>query len=215
MYGSIVPLIQEAVARDIDELVGRLLEEAAVIWRDASWRRYDDREANCTIQMYRCSREAQRRNSLYGLLAIQIEYVMPTRGMLDAAEDATGMVRPDMRISVGDVGRVIECKRLSLSDGRPRSYVYDGMARFVCGAYASESDVEYMIGYLQADEVSEVVAAVNRHVDRHPSMGGSHALQRSVDGPIGVAHRFTSTHSRKEVEPFRIRHHILDVRLAP
>lgn len=212
LYGTIVPLIQDVVARDIDELVDQLLGEAAEIWREGAWRRFDNREANCTIQMFRCSREAKRRNPIYGVLNIQIEYVIPTRAMFDATEDATGMARPDVRVSVGEVDRIVECKRLSLTGGRPRSYVYDGMARFVRGVYSSGGGIEYMIGYLQEGDVEDVVAAVNCQVLAHPLMDSSDSLGRSPASPVEVAHRFRSEHKRNRSEPFRINHYILDLR---
>lgn len=213
VYGAIVPSIQHRVAQDLDELVDRLLEEAAKIWRDDGWRRFDDREANCTIQIYRCSREAKRRELMYGLLLVQIEYVMPTRKMLIGTEDASGMSRPDIRVSVGEVGRIVECKRLSLGRGQPRSYVYDGIARFVAGTYDSGGDVEYVVGYLQADPVDEVVEAVNDHVRKHPTMGQLDVLSRDQVKPTGVAYRYGSRHRRNGTAPFEIRHYVLDVSL--
>ncbi len=211
VYGAILPSIQRRVAQDLDQLVDRLLEQAATIWRDDGWRRFDDREPNCTIQMYRCSCEAKRRESMYGLLVVQIEYVMPTREMLLATEDASGMSRPDIRISVGETGRIVECKRLSLAGGQPRSYVYDGIARFVAGDYDAGGDVEYMIGYLQADAVNEVVEAVNDHVRIHPSMGEPDVLTRIQVNATGVAYRYASRHRRDGTAPFGICHYMLEV----
>lgn len=214
VFGTIVPSIQSVVAQDIDELVEQLIEDAAEIWRAAAWHRFDDKEANCTIQMYRCSREVQRRNAMYGVLAIRIEFVMPTPAMFDGLEDATGMARPDIHIAVGEVGRIVECKRLSLGGGKPRAYVHEGITRFVCGPYASEGDAEYMIGYLQADDVDQVVAEVNRQVVGHPVMDGSDVLHPAPPArPLAASvHHFRSEHKRQGVNPFHIRHKIIDVR---
>jgi hypothetical protein len=70
----VVPAIQRAVANDIDSLLDTLMSTTARLWAEADWLRYDDKEINCSIQLYRWSDEAKRRSSEFGLLSIQLEW---------------------------------------------------------------------------------------------------------------------------------------------
>jgi hypothetical protein len=130
--------------------------------------------------------------------------------MLAGIEDTSGMRRPDLRISVGDTGRIVECKRLSLHSGHPHAYVYSGIERFVGGAYVSGGPYEYMVGFLQRDNVVDVVDAVNSEIIQHRLMGLGQGLT-ATDQVAGVFYKYTSRHVRMNAWRVTINHYVLDL----
>ncbi len=212
IYGVITPIIHELVSQEIDELIDQLILEGVAQWRSANWHRFDDLEINCTIQLYRWIREVGRSTPSLRILTVQLEWVQPTAEMIAGSESATGMRRPDLRISIGQVSaRSVECKRLALADSLPKRYVDEGMYRFVSGSYGADEDRATMIGYVQANEPTDVIVAVNNEVDAHGGMGSAHRLHFQ-DSPNSILHRYESNHARGHLTTLRLWHYLVDMR---
>ena len=177
LRGTVASSLQERVALDIDRRVQLVLERSVVLWEQANWKRFDDLEENCTVQIYRWCREAIRLDNRLCLLALHLEWINTTPAILAGDESVKSARRPDLRIEVGQVGRAIECKRLAATGGWTRKYVHDGLARFVVGDYGHLEAVGYMVGYIQTGARPTVVAGINKHIAAHPSMGVSHELK--------------------------------------
>ena len=187
--------------------------EAICRWRDAQWHRYDDLEGSCAMQLLKHALDAQAADPGLGYLHVQIESFQPTPQMLAGIAPVVGMKRPDFRLTLGRGrgGRTIECKRLRLSGGLPKEYVYNGMARFVSGTYATDEPVGTMIGFLQSDSPSDVVASINTHVVSHSAMGTNHQLRRMATSWPKLD-LFESTHPRVSLGIIRLEHQIVDLR---
>src|ERR671911_2863344 len=95
VWGSMSPVIEGLVARDIEALFDELLVEALSRWHDSGWHRFDDREINCTIQLFRHADDAGRDVRRLRVLSMSLEWSQPTPGMLAGVETATTMGRPD------------------------------------------------------------------------------------------------------------------------
>jgi hypothetical protein len=210
VYGTINPILQRSMAKDFDSMVDDMLSAAIGMWAAENWVRFDDLEANCTIQLYRCcERVIHIRAVLHGLMVLQ-EWVQPTPAMLAGQESAAGMVRPDLRVRLGyEAGMTIECKRLSLSGGLARKYVSEGMDRFVSGAYSKQETKGAMVGYVQGEKCDELVAAVNVVVEAHHRMGPSHRLHEVQ--PLPLIPKYESLHDRTAYPRITINHYLIDV----
>jgi hypothetical protein len=212
IYGAIAPSIQQLISHDIDDLIDQLILDGVTRWRNANWQRFDDLEINCTVQLFRWMTEAGRSSSSLRILTVQLEWVQPTVEMIEGSESAAGMRRPDLRISIGQsAARVVECKRLALTSSFPKRYVDEGMHRFVSASYGGDDDEAAMIGYVQANEPVDIVAAVNTEVDAHADMGASHRLHFQ-SSPYGSLHRYASTHTRRQRSSLSLHHYLVDIR---
>lgn len=212
LWGRITPTIQATAAQDIANHIDALLAEALDRWHADGWQRFDDQEANCTIQLYRWADDACRDTPRFRLLEIVLEWHQPTPGMLNGTESAVAMRRPDLRVRIGHTGALTtECKRLSLSAGHIKGYVDDGIRRFVTGAYAATETGGAMVGYIQADDPGDIVDAINGRIDTRPDMGPTHRLQPS-SAVHSHRHRLRSEHTRVGLEPCALSHFLPDLR---
>lgn len=207
VYGRLSIPLAKLFARRLEEILDHLVVQAVERWAAASWERYDDQEVNCTVQIYRhaCAVSASD-----ALLSVSLECVEVTRAVLEGKESAKSSGRADIRLAYGKAGVAVECKRVSLSDGLPKKYVNEGMARFVRGRYSESEWLGGMIGYIQADEVYAIVDAINSSVDQHAQMGPAHRLKedRSLIPIIG---RYSSMHERGSLAPMNLAHYMVDM----
>lgn len=212
VYGLVSPTLQRLVSSDIDGLVSRMLDEAAAAWAEANWIRFDDREANCTIQLYRWCLYVGRKHPELRILTVQLEWSNPTIAMLQALESAEGPSRPDLRIQIGErAGRSLECKRLSPAQRRPWRYVHEGLDRFVSGTYGGDEPTGVMVGYIQGGTAEGLITAINVEIVAHPRMGPSHQLQRIA--PSGLPIRCHSSHLRSNASSIDIEHFLVDLQV--
>jgi len=212
VVGVVSPTLERGVVSDLDSLIDRMLNSAVVLWANTGWHRFDDREVNCTVQLHRWCREAIRRDPSLRILGIQMEWYQPTPEMTAGLADAIGMVRPDLRISLGQItGRTIECKRLSLKLDHPRRYVNEGLARFVESVYGESEPRAGMVGYIEADEPRLIAEAINYSIDGHVSMGPSHRMH-PLNQAQGPAWHYESEHRRNNARPLRVFHCHIDLR---
>jgi hypothetical protein len=207
LYGAVAPQLQALIARDIVRLVDDLFDAAIALWSAAGWHRFDDLEANCTIQVFRWAQVAAGRDAALRVLHVELEWYQPSPAQLAGTESAVGMPRPDIRVSIGAVGVLAECKRLAAVGSLPKAYVDNGIARFVANTYRSETGLAVMVGYLVADTVDAVVPAINQHVDAHTLMGSSHRLVSSTPVATYVA-LYSSAHARGNAPELRLRHYL-------
>ena len=175
--GTVARALRDEVAANLDERFHEMLEEAVFLWEQDGWTSHDGAEVDCTVQIYRWCRHLTHNEERYVLMNIQIEWLLVTPAMFLGTEKVKGAKRPDLRLEVGKIGRAIECKRLAPTGGWIRSYVYEGLARFVVGDYAGEEPVGYMIGYVQSGHQPELLKSINAQVDGHPLMGVPDELQ--------------------------------------
>jgi hypothetical protein len=212
LWGRVTPVVQARAAQDIAGHIDALIIEALDRWHADGWQRFDDQEANCTIQLYRWADDACRDTPRFCLLEIVLEWQQPTPGMLNGTESAVAMRRPDLRVRIGRAnGLTIECKRLSRAAGHVMGYVDDGIRRFVTGAYAATETGGTMVGYVQTDEPPDIVDAINDRIDTHPEMGPTDILQ-PIPTVHPYVHRFRSEHARVELEPLALSHFLPDLR---
>jgi len=190
--------------RRLNELVRDLLEEAVEHWAVANWIRYDEREVNCTIQLYRWLRESQRTNIRFHVLEVVFEAVTPTPGMLHAIESVTTSARSDLRIFVRTGSVIVEAKRLASTGEWCKNYVNEGMARFVDMTYAAADKFAMMVGYVQQPSVDGLRDRVNKYVLKHELMGPSHVLNDEENRRH--SHWLASVHQRKTGGPIALHH---------
>ena len=58
------------------------------------WRRFDNNEVNCTVQMYRHSRECNRRDRRFALISVHLEPIDVTPYILEGKQSTTTSKRP-------------------------------------------------------------------------------------------------------------------------
>lgn len=210
IYGVISPTITSLISRDIDDLIDQLIVQAVDLWRLANWQRFDDLEINCTIQLFKWISEAKHRKRNLEILNVQLEYVLPTPEMMAGTQSAATMSRPDIRISIGQAAeRLLECKRLSLSNSHPKLYVLQGMSRFLTEHYGGQARAA-MIGYVQADNPRKVVVAINREVAATAGMGSGAQLRCGRSRQQSL-YRYESIHHGTALTTVTLRHYILDL----
>lgn len=192
--GRINKSIQDRAAGRLPELAVGLLESALNHWNANNWHIYDTKEANCTAQLYRWLREAQRAHIEYAVLSVELEHFVLTPAMLDGTESMTAAKRPDICISVGTRDLHVEAKRLRSDGSWCHDYVHHGMARFVASGYAAGTAMGLMVGYVQQPAMDDILVKVNQHVTTHPVMGSAHQLQSTSASVNGAWH--ASTHPR-------------------
>ena len=138
-----------------------------------------------------------------------LEWVNLTAAILAGTESVRSANRPDLRIEIGEVGRAVECKRLTPTSPWPRAYVHKGLARFVVGTYGHDESVGYMVGYVQVGTLAEVLTKINEQVKDHPSMGFVQLLSLLRDD--GTSSWSRSCHPRAFGHHIRIDHLLVDV----
>jgi hypothetical protein len=210
--GTVAVALQELVARDIDHLIYRLLEASITLWEQDKWKRYNDGEDNCTVQLYRCCNAARRKERRLMLLVPHFQWVNVTTTMLAGTENVKSAKRPDLRIEIGEVGRSFECKRLAPTGGWVRAYVYRGLARFIFGDYGRGEPVGYMVGYVQAGTFAELLAGINQQILGHPGMGMEDQLKQFEENQSSSRSR--SFHARKTEQPIQVDHLMIDLSLS-
>ncbi|MEZ5371265.1 MAG: hypothetical protein R2704_00625 [Microthrixaceae bacterium] len=212
VYGYVDPVLEQYLAGGIDRLVPDLIERALVKWRDGGFVRFDDYEANCTIQVFRWMVAERETNPDFHCVHPRLEWVQPTPEMFAAKESASHMRRPDIRLTIGDSAAwTVECKRLKLSDNLPRLYVDEGLERFVSGSYGASEATGAMIGYIIDDSPRQIVKAINRRVVEHAVMGAGHELKRRARTKR-LLNRYVSQHRRSSHRKIEIEHYHADVR---
>lgn len=189
----------------------RLLDEAAALWSNDAWDRFDNDETNCTIKLYAWAEQCLKRIPELRILSLQIESVQPTPAMLAGEESAKAMTRPDIRVRIGQEGDlIVECKRLSSSQSHPRKYVREGMMRFIQGEYGRGRTFGAMVGYILADKPDDVFTAINKQVEKHPDLTAADRLN-PVPPSTNIPHRYSSTHKRTDQGPIRLTHYHFDL----
>jgi hypothetical protein len=206
--GVVSLALQRAVARDLEDAVARIFDAAVEHWHEADWITFDFHEVNCTVQLYRWCTQAVRENADLAFVTVQLEWLSLTTAMLDGKEDVATATRPDLRFTVGAVGRSVECKRLSSWGPLSLLYVEQGMSRFVTGNYGVGEPVGYMVGYVQVGPTERCIERINARVDANPDMGTTSRLA-SVDSS-SVASRYRSLHIRPGGD-LRLEHLMIDM----
>lgn len=196
---------------DIETAIDEALDAAVASWSADGFDRFDDSEANCTVQLYRWIKEATRQHATLDCLSAGIESVQLTPEMLEGKADAGKARRPDIRLSIGSIARTTECKRLAETGVLPGRYVNEGMVRFVDGSYANRDRQGRMVGYVQHGDPVKIVTKINNAVGKHPLMGAGHELQ-AAPGLGSLQANYESSHVRKNaLSPFQLRHHLIEV----
>lgn len=212
IYGVLAPGLHKLIAVDMETMLDEMLDGAASLWATNDYTRFDDDEANCTIQLYRWSDEIVRTTTGLRVITLTLEWVQPTPSMIAGLESATGSSRPDLKVAIGRAAHLtIECKRLSLSNNHPRRYVTQGIDRFVSGEYASTQERGAMVGYLQADDPGSIIPKVNSVIIEHPSMGSSHQL-KEAKALTHINLVYGSEHQRIEKPIIQLKHYLIDLR---
>lgn len=196
--------IHALARRRLPELVHDILEDAVARWAQNNWDRFDQREVNCTVQLYRWLKEAQRADKRFHVLEIVIENLLPSPEMLDATASVTTAARSDLRIGVRQGELILEAKRLASSGPWCKEYVHNGIARFVNATYAATESLAMMIGYVQQPAAAGLRDRVNHYVLSHVSMGLGHEL---TDVKIDADRAWlASSHQRPSSGPIQLRH---------
>lgn len=208
--GTVFHALRDQIAADIDQRVCDLLDEAITRWEASGWTSSDLDEDDCTVQIYKWCLELAHENGRFACITPIFNWIFVEESMFAGVKKAKTAKRPDLRITVGkSVGRAIECKRLALSNGLPKKYVDEGLARFVVGEYAPDESVGYMIGYAKGSSFAALVKQINGHIDNHTSMGQSHRLNARSTSAKTSWHR--SHHDRKQLRPIDVNHLLVAV----
>lgn len=209
LRGTVALALQQRAAEDIDRLIVQLFDAALILWARNGWFTCDREEENYTVQLYRWCMEARHQDRRFASIIPHYEWANLTAAILAGTESVTSAKRPDLRIEIGEVGRAVECKRLSRTAPLPRLYVYKGLARFVVGTYGHAESVGYMVGYVQDGTFGEVLTKINHQVKHHPSMGVAQTL--TVLRNDGTSSWSRSCHSRATGHSICIDHLLVDV----
>ena len=101
---------------------------------------------------------------------------------------------------------IIECKRIAGNNSRlSREYVVEGIDRFRTGKYAGNHATGFMVGYLIAGNISEVVTGVNRYLSRK-GRGNENLRQSALIQERWV---WDSRHPRSDARPIDMHHAFL------
>lgn len=202
--GEVSEAVQRRAANRLPVLAIMLLEAGICRWSENGWRRFDDQEISCTVQLYRWMREARRANKSLSVIGVSIEHVVLTADMLEGSASPRNAKRPDLRLSAGPAGLSIECKRLQASASWYRDYVDKGMGRFVTSSYGAGEPLGVMVGYLQDVAPDVCLSPVNQFIVAHTAMGRSHQLDDDQTASYGTWYR--SRHARSSDIPIRLSH---------
>ena len=77
------------------------------------------------------------------------------------------------------------------------------------GSYGHDETVGYMVGYVEAGSLSEVLAKINQQIVGHPSMGVVHQLEPLHGNSISSWNR--SSHLRVSGRLLNVDHLLIDV----
>ncbi len=218
VVGVAARTLQDRVAQHLDRHTEELLIAAAGMWQHGGWPRFDDDEANCTVQMYGYSRACIRNNPRFTLISVHLEWIDVTPEILQGKQSAKTAKRPDMRIEAGTAGRTIECKRIAATGSWPRRYVHDGLARFVTGSYGHDETTGFMIGYVtdgrlpRLPHLSHLVSRINHYIRRHSNMGSGQQITATHHSPptlVGVSRHSRS--SQPNLSPIDTSHLLIDL----
>lgn len=202
--GHVSVALHRRAARKLPKLAESLMEAALKRWAANNWHTFDQLEVNCTAQFYRWLKDAQRADNQLSFLNVEVEHVHLTRSMIAGEQSVVGARRPDVRISIGQAGIHVECKRLRLRGAWCRDYVQRGIARFVSSSYGFGESSGMMVGYVQQDSADGLLAPVNGFVNTHSSMGSGHQLV-AIRGERCVS-RYLSSHVRPADDPIDLLH---------
>lgn len=207
--GVVSPAFIQFFANRIDECVERIIIGAVNHWRDAGWRRYNDHEVNCSVQVYDGAIRANTNPHVH----IELESVEITTDVLLGKASAKALARPDLRFSIGPRSYIVECKRLSLRNGLVRLYVIEGMERFRSGYYGRSSIVGAMMGFIIAEDRLVIVDAINRYIIEHTNMYPSERLRTILPPPANPSIA-ESHHIRTHLDTLDLRHFFIDMATA-
>ena len=219
VVGVAARTLQDRVAQHLDRHTEELLIAAAGMWQHDRWPRFDDDEANCTVQMYGYSRACIRNNPRFTLISVHLEWIDVTPEILQGKQSAKTAKRPDMRIEAGTAGRTIECKRIAATGSWPRRYVHDGLARFVTGSYGHDETTGFMIGYVtdgrlpRLPHLSHLVSRINHYIRGHSNMGSGQQITATHYSPptlVGVS-RHSRSNSQPRLSQIDISHLLIDL----
>ena len=217
--GVVARRLQDRVAQNLNRHAEELLIAAVGMWQHDRWNRFNDDEANCTVQMYRCSRACIRSDRRFTLISVHLEWIDVTPEILQGKQSATTSRRPDMRIEAGPAGRTIECKRIAATGPWARRYVHDGLARFVTGSYGHDETTGFMIGYVTDGHLprllhlSHLVSRINHYIRRHSNMGSGQQITTTHHSPptlVGVS-RHSRSNSQPRLSQIDISHLLIDL----
>lgn len=207
VYGTCEPAVQRLVSAKIDDILDDLILEAVALWQSSGLVRFDDREVNCSVQVFRHINIARRRRASFRILQPRLEHLLLTDEILTGQQSADTARRPDMHVSIGDrTNRAIECKLLSDTGPLARAYVREGMNRFVSGVYGTTDRRGRMIGFVVQGEHHDCVKRVNHQVvdflDEGHQLSGPPATSNDVT-------RYESTHARVGLEEIGLTHFLV------
>lgn len=105
---------------------------------------------------------------------------------------------------------IVECKRIAgANTGLCRSYVVEGMDRFIKGKYGARHRAGFMVGYVQGGTSAESADGVNKYLTKK-SRAKDHLA------PSTRPEAWESNHSRPNGMPtIHLRHALLKTSLAP
>ncbi len=202
--GRVSQALQQRAERRFPEMVETLMRLALEMWAGNNWHTFDQREVNCTAQLYRWLMEAKRGEVQFSHLNIELEYLNLTPAMFAGVESVVTALRPDLRLGIGQVGIQLECKRLLAGGTWCHDYVHKGMQRFVSSSYGANDPRGVMVGYVQQATSDGLLGSVNGFVLTHPLMGVSHQLRTTLTEPYGSSH--LSSHVRPTDVTIDLRH---------
>ncbi|MGK2865120.1 MAG: hypothetical protein ACSLFA_00500 [Mycobacterium sp.] len=181
--------LQQLAERRFPEIIEDLMLAALDSWANQDWHTFDQEEANCTAQLYKWLKFANRDSPQFVYLNVELEYLNLTPAMLAGEESVVKTRRPDLCITIGQTGIHVECKRLVISGPWCHHYVHKGIERFVSSSYGANEQQGMMVGYIQQATPDGLLGSVNGYVEAHPMMGSSHQLAAAqLSTPYGSRH---------------------------
>lgn len=106
----------------------------------------------------------------------------------------------------------IECKRVMAGDsGLNGSYVTQGIERFASGKYGAGHAWGFMLAYVLALPVKDIIAAVDQRVRK--TYGEAAALQESTNHPYAL-HVMENVLAQSGHDVIRLRHIFVDLQVA-
>ncbi|WP_420625401.1 hypothetical protein [Candidatus Poriferisodalis sp.] len=211
--GKAAGWLEDKLSHNLDSRIEALLIAAVDKWQQDNWCRFGKstakwNEVDCTVQMYRWSRECIRHESRFTLMTVRLEWIDVTPEILRGIQSVTTARRPDLRIEAGSVGRSIECKRIASASRWVRNYVHKGLARFVTGNYGHAENSGFMIGYASGGQLPDLIARINGYIRSHPNMGSGQVVTTGRRSPpilLGIS-RHARSSGRLVLSDIKISH---------
>lgn len=101
----------------------------------------------------------------------------------------------------------IECKRVDSGNELCRNYYEKGIKRFVTGYYSEQMQIAGMLGFIQKDDVTQIVSNINRHLPALTTLRPLHSVSMAEQ----VYLTYLSRHKRdKNLGEIKIYHLMLD-----